>query len=86
MPVGDGRASDGTRVVADLVASVKSYVMLFAEGTKHLSASLVPKMADIAEHLRSTAVPGHNVQGPAAVGTERDELAKSPVVAWPGRS
>jgi hypothetical protein len=78
--------AEGTRVVADLVASVKSYVMLFAEGTKQLNFSLVPRMADIAEHLKGAAVSGHNVQGPAVVEIERDELAESPVAVWPGRS
>jgi len=81
--------ADGTRVVAELVAGVKSYVMRFAEGTGHLNISLVPRMADIAEHLKGAAVSGHNVQGPGVVGTERDGrdgVAKSPVVVCPGRS
>jgi hypothetical protein len=78
--------ADGTRVLADVVGSVKSYVMLFAEGTKHLNFRLVPRMADIPEHPKGAAVSGYDAERPGVDDTERAELAERLVVAWPGRS
>jgi hypothetical protein len=60
--------------------------MLFAEGTKHLHFSLVPRMADIPVHLRGAAVMGYNAEGPPVGEEERDELAERLVIAWSGRS
>lgn len=77
--------ADGTRALADVVGSVKTYAMLFAEGTKHLHFSLVPRMADIPRHLKGAAVSGYNAEGPALDESERDRLGERLAAAWPDR-
>jgi diadenosine tetraphosphate (Ap4A) HIT family hydrolase len=76
--------AEGTRALGDVAGCVKSYVMLFAGGTKHQHFSLVPRMADTPEHLKGAAVSGYHTEAP--VLSELDELAAKLNLAWTGRA
>jgi diadenosine tetraphosphate (Ap4A) HIT family hydrolase len=78
--------ADGTRALGDVVGCVKSYVMLFAEGTKHLHFSLVPRMADIPEHLKGAGVSGYHTEAPVLSEPELDELAEKLNLTWTSRA
>lgn len=72
----------GTKALGEVVGSVKSYAMLFAESTPHVHFSLIPRMADIPDHLKGAAVGGYNREGRTLTIEERDELATRLSQAW----
>ncbi len=65
----------GSRVLTDVVGCVKTYAMLFTEGTSHVHFSLVPRMADIPDSLKGANVSGYNKLGPPLDEAQRDALA-----------
>lgn len=75
----------GSRVLADVVGCVKTYAMLFAEGTPHVHFSLVPRMADIPDSLKGANVSGYNKLGPPLDESERDALAEELAAGFTAR-
>ncbi len=65
-----------SRALADVVGCEKTYAMMFAEGTPHVHFSLVPRMADIPDHLKGAKVSGYNAEGPALEDDEREALGE----------
>lgn len=64
-----------SRALTDVVGCVKTYAMMFAEGTPHVHFSLVPRMADIPAHLKGANVSRYNAEYPPLSDDERDMLA-----------
>jgi diadenosine tetraphosphate (Ap4A) HIT family hydrolase len=75
--------SNGTTALGETVGSLRTYAMMFAEATAHVHFNLVPRMADIPDHLKGAAVGGYNREGTLLTADERDALALRLVAAWP---
>lgn len=54
----------------------KSYVMQFAEGTRHAHFSLVPRMRDLPPDRRGAAVSAYNSQDTPLTEDDRDAMAE----------
>jgi diadenosine tetraphosphate (Ap4A) HIT family hydrolase len=76
--------SNGTAALGEVVGSLRTYAMMFAEATPHVHFNLVPRMADIPDHLKGAAVGGYNREGTLLTADERDALALRLAAAWPG--
>jgi len=72
-----------TAVMVDELGAAKSYVMQFAEGTRHAHFSLVPRMADLPVDRVGAKVSAYNSSDEPLPEARRDELAARLSAAWP---
>lgn len=62
--------------------AVKTYVMQFAEGVKHVHFSLAPRRADLPPDRVGAAVSAYNAKDEPLSDADRDALAEQIGAAW----
>lgn len=74
---------DLTDVYVRTLGAQKSYVMQFAEGTRHAHFSVAPRMPDLPPDRIGAKASAYNSEDEPIPETERDAVAVELAAAWP---